>query len=86
MMDIQPSYIVTDTYPDYTCMSKLYLIDVLNKDVILLGRFYSGIRYQGIKRCDLHPRFDLNDTKLTIDTVLEGRRKVYHLDIKDLVH
>lgn len=78
-------YIVTDTYPDYTCMSKLYLIDVLNKDVILLGRFYSGIRYQGIKRCDLHPRFDLNDTKLTIDTVLEGRRKVYHLDIKDLV-
>ena len=67
-------------------MSKLYLIDVLNKDVILLGRFYSGIRYQGIKRCDLHPRFDLNDTKLTIDTVLEGRRKVYHLDIKDLVH
>lgn len=78
-------FIVTDTYPDHTCMSKLYLIDTMTKEVVLIGKFYSGIRYQGIKRCDLHPRFDLDDTKLTIDTVLEGRRKVYHLDISELI-
>lgn len=78
-------YIVTDTYPDYTCMSKLLLIDTKTKEVTLIGRFYSGIKYQGVRRCDLHPRFDLEGNGLTIDTVLDGRRKVYHLDIDKLI-
>ena len=79
-------YIVTDTYPDYTCKSKLFLIDVLEHNVINLGQFYSGIRYQGTKRDDLHPRFDYQDKSLTFDSVLSGQRRVYHMNLEKLIH
>lgn len=78
-------FIVTDTYPDYTCHSKLYLIDTLNKDVIQLGTFYSGIRYQNTRRNDLHPRFNLEGNTLTFDSVLDGKRKVYLLDLDKII-
>ena len=78
-------YIVTDSYPDYTCNSKLILIDRQKNDVRLLGRFYSGKPYQGTKRCDLHPRFDKEGKALTIDTVCEGVRKVYHINLDAII-
>lgn len=78
-------YIVTDTYPDYTCKSKLILIDRTTGDVRLLGRFYSGKQYQGTKRCDLHPRFDKEGKSLTIDTVCEGVRKTYHILLDSII-
>lgn len=79
-------YIVTDTYPDYTCKSKLFLIDVKEHQTITLGQFYSGIKYQGTKRDDLHPRFDAEGKSLTFDSVLAGTRRVYHLNLEKLIH
>lgn len=78
-------YIVTDSYPDYTCKSKLILIDRLKNDVRVLGRFYSGKQYQNTQRCDLHPRFDREGKNLTIDTVCEGVRKTYHIYLEDII-
>ena len=79
-------YIVTDRYPDYTCKSKLFLIDTLKNDVTLIGQFYSGKKYQDDKRCDLHPRFDHEGKSLTIDTVAyEDRKKVLHIDLSSLI-
>lgn len=78
-------YIVTDTYPDYTCHSKLLLIDLIDKDVTILGTFYSGIKYQGVKRCDLHPRFDDDHKCLSFDSVFEGRRRICHMNLDKLI-
>ena len=82
---INERFIVTDTYPDYTCKSKLYLIDRQDKSVSTLGAFYSGMRYRGVRRDDLHPRCDLNNMGLTIDSVFSGKREVYHLDLDKLL-
>ena len=78
-------YIVCDAYPDYTCKSKLMLIDLVNNNVKVIGKFYAYKKYQKDKRCDLHPRFDYKDDKLTIDTVFDKRRNIYHIDISDLL-
>ncbi|MBR2801311.1 MAG: glycosyltransferase family 2 protein [Erysipelotrichaceae bacterium] len=79
-------YIVTDTYPDYTCRSKLYLIDVQKHSVTKLGEFYSGKKYQDDRRCDLHPRFDKEGKSLTFDSVCrEEQRRTYHLDLSELI-
>lgn len=78
-------YIISDSYPDYTCKSKLLLIDLKKHTVKVIGRFYSYKKYQNDKRCDLHPRFDNVGNLLTIDTVCNGKRNICHLDISDLL-
>ena len=79
-------YIVTDTYPDYTCKSKLLLIDIEKHHVSVLGQFYSGIKYQGTRRDDLHPRFDLDGKTLTFDSVLSGVRRVYRMNLDKILN
>lgn len=78
-------YIVTDSYPDYTCKSKLMLIDLKKNTVKILGKFYSYKKYQDDRRCDLHPRFDDLGNMLTLDTVCSGKRNICHLDISALI-
>ena len=78
-------YIVTDTYPDYTCKSKLILIDLKNNSASVVARFYSPKKYQDDRRCDLHPRFDRDAKCLTIDSVANNRRNIYHLDLHNLI-
>lgn len=73
---INDRYIVTDSYPDYTCKSKLLLIDLKEKKVKIIGGFYSYKKYQNDTRCDLHPRHNDNKNELTIDTVYSGRRNI----------
>ncbi len=94
---INERYIVTDSYPDYTCKSKLFLIDLENNNVQIIGRFYSPKRYQDDRRCDLHPRTDSNPPKgsnlkgdsnphsITIDSVCNNVRNIYHIDISKLI-
>ncbi|MDO4499735.1 MAG: hypothetical protein Q4B60_00505 [Erysipelotrichaceae bacterium] len=78
-------YIVTDGYPDYTCKSKLMLIDLKNNTVSVVGRFYSYKKFQDDRRCDLHPRFDVDSKCLTIDSVCLGIRNIYHIDLSEVV-
>lgn len=78
-------YMITDTYPDYTCNSKLYLYDVIKRSVIKLGVFYSPKRFQGISRCDLHPRWNKESHEITIDTVFSGNRRMCKLDLRKVI-
>ena len=78
---IDERYIVTDSYPDYTCKSKLLLIDLREKKVDIIARFYSPKKYQDDYRCDLHPRKDKDGKSLTIDSVCNGVRNIYHINI-----
>ena len=83
---INKRYIVTDSYPDYTCKSKLFLIDLENNNVQIIGRFYSPKKYQDDKRCDLHPRTNLGSNPfVSIDSVCSGIRNIYHIDISKLI-
>ena len=81
---INKRYIVTDSYPDYTCKSKLMLIDLEECTVKVLARFYSYKKYQNEYRCDLHPRYDGTGKTLTIDSVCGKTRNIYHIELNNI--
>ncbi|MEA5027114.1 hypothetical protein SDC9_99793 [bioreactor metagenome] len=78
-------YMITDTYPDFTCKSRLLLYDTKTGKLLTIGQFYSPKRYKGVKRCDLHPRWSQNGEEITFDAVFEQTRHLYRLDIRKLL-
>jgi len=50
-----------------------------------LGFFPSSSLYKGEIRCDLHPRWNRAGTKICFDSVHEGRRRMYVMDVSSLV-
>lgn len=73
---------VADAYPDHTCTSKVYLAKAPYDQATEIARFYSGRRYKGVYRCDLHPRFSPGQAEVTLDTVHSGRRQLVVLSIE----
>lgn len=78
-------WMVCDSYPDHTCKSKLYLVNLQTQKLITLGKFHSYRKYQGTVRCDLHPRFNEDGHSITFDSVCDGKRHVYSLNFKDFI-
>lgn len=73
-------YLLTDTYPDRSRMSHLLLLHIPDQKLTVLGSFYSPLNFVNTGRCDLHPRFS-SKHKITIDSVHQGFRQMYELDI-----
>lgn len=76
-------YILTDTPVDQNGMRGLLIFDELTERVLSLARFHVPSRYQGSVRCDLHPRWNRGGTSVCIDSVHEGSRQMYVLDVSD---
>ncbi len=77
--------LITDTYPDKYGERKLLLLRSDN-ELFEIGRFYSPLKYQGETRCDLHPRWDRLGQKICFDSVHEGMRKMYILEMGIFSH
>jgi hypothetical protein len=76
-------WMVADTYPDAEGIQRLALVDVASGDITELGRFkHQTPGATGDIRCDLHPRWSADGRWLTIDTIHEGPRKIYMLDME----
>jgi hypothetical protein len=76
-------WLVADTYPDKEGVQHLALVNVASGDWVELGRFLHRTRGAvGDMRCDLHPRWSEDGTLLTVDTIHDGPRKIYMLDLK----
>lgn len=87
-------WILTDTYPDENHYRTLILYDYEKNIRIDIGKFYSlPDKKYGVNedwdisgmRCDLHPRWNRDATQICIDSVHEGSRQMYVLDIKEIV-
>lgn len=89
-------FIITDTYPDKDNYRRLLLYDVLKKMLVTIGKFYSIPDKKYLKkhienfgnsevRCDLHPRWGPNGKKICIDSVHEGFRGIYEINLKNYV-
>ena len=78
-------YMITDSYPDHTCTSKLYLHDGVKKSIVKIGSFYSPKRFQGVSRCDLHPRWAKDRHEVTIDTVFSRNRRMCKLNLQAVI-
>lgn len=78
-------WLLTDTYPDKSRMSKLLLFNLLDGRLIEIGRFFSPLKWDVTKRCDLHPRFSEDNKKISFDSEHEGFRGMYIIDIHNLI-
>ncbi len=86
--DGHPSYspdrrwVLTDSYPDKARFRHLLLFDVQRGECIKVGRFFSPWRYDGERRCDLHPRWSPDGRWISIDSTHEGMRRNYIVNVE----
>jgi len=78
-------WFVTDTYPDKNRMRTLMLYDHETGTRWDIGRFLAPEGFDGEIRCDLHPRWDRSGRLVTIDSLHEGFRGIYMLDVGEIV-
>jgi hypothetical protein len=77
-------WVLTDTYPDATHHRTLLLYHWASGERIDIGQFHAPPMDWQI-RCDLHPRWSHDGTKICIDSIHEGSRQMYILDVSSLV-
>jgi hypothetical protein len=76
-------WMLSDTYPDTTHHRTLFLFEMATGERIDIGRFLSPPVTWEI-RCDLHPRWNRDGSKVCIDSVHEGTRQMYVLDVSEI--
>ena len=81
--DGHPSYsldgkkVTTDTYPNRSRMSSLYVINNTTGQVSRVARLFAPFKYDNDFRCDLHPRWNRAGNKICFDAAFEGYRGLY---------
>lgn len=91
--DGHPSYspdgslIVTDSYPDRARIASINLMDGDERKQrnTTIARVFSPFKYDNDTRCDLHPRWNHKGDRICFDSVFEGHRGLYVVDISELV-
>ena len=78
-------YLLTDTYWDAEMKRTLMIYDTETGARADLGRFLSPRRYSEEIRCDLHPRWNRDGTKVCFDSIHEGTRQIYVIDLDDII-
>ncbi len=79
-------WILNDTYPDEERLQHPYLYEVSSGRRVPLGHFLSPPEYKGEWRCDTHPRFSPDGTKVVIDSPHGGTGRQLHLiEIAEIV-
>jgi len=78
-------WILTDTYPDAERMRTLILYRPEDDRRVDIGRFFAPKELDGEIRCDLHPRWSRDGTQVCFDSVHEGTRQMYIVDVRDIV-
>lgn len=75
------SLVVTDSYPNRKRMAFVYLCKEEQEQPVRIAKMYSPFRYDNDCRCDLHPRWNREGTKICVDSVHDGRRGLYIIPI-----
>ncbi|MBI3923896.1 MAG: hypothetical protein HY318_20910 [Armatimonadetes bacterium] len=78
-------WILTDTYPDREHCRTLILYNAARNERIDVGRFYSPPELTGEFRCDLHPRWSRDGRRVCFDSLHEGSRQMYVMDVSEIV-
>lgn len=92
--DGHPSYspdgrwVVTDTYPDPKTSGRSLILyqPETNRRVDIASFFSPPMTISTAEfRSDLHPRWNRDGTKVCIDSVHEGKRRMYTVDVSSLL-
>lgn len=73
-------WLLYDSYP-IDGYRYLYIYNLETRHGITLGGFYSDPQIDGDIRCDLHPRWSRTGTAISFDSIHEGYRGVYWMDV-----
>jgi hypothetical protein len=73
------SRMVFDSYPDRSRMKHLYIYDIEADTLEEIGEFYESLRFFEQTRCDLHPKWGTDGRSIFIDSVHDGRRRLYEI-------
>lgn len=73
--------IVTDTYPNRRRIASVYLCTEADNRSRRIARLFAPFRYDNDRRCDLHPRWNREGTKICIDSIHEGKRALYVIPV-----
>jgi hypothetical protein len=77
-------WVLNDTYSDQFDMRTLMLVQWPDGDRINIARLFSPkSKWWGEIRCDLHPRWSPDGRKVCIDSVHEGTRQMYIVDVSE---
>lgn len=73
--------ILTDTYPNKKRVQHIFIYDVHEKQLKIVDKLYSPLKYFNDERCDLHPRWSMDNKYICVDTTSSGYRglKIYKI-------
>lgn len=76
-------WVLNDTYPDRHDMRTLMLVRFADQQRIDVARLHSPkARWWGEIRCDLHPRWSRDGRQICVDSVHEGSRQMYVMNVE----
>lgn len=78
-------FFTTDTYPNKSRRQNLILSNVEKRKSINIAEIFSPISFDEESRCDLHPRFSLEEKLVFFDYVVKGRRKLAKYSIEKFI-
>lgn len=78
-------FILGDGYPDTDGYRPLFLYDTENEEIYKILKSKSLMDSNWDIRCDLHARFNRQGTKVSFDSVEDGRRKICEIDIQKFI-
>lgn len=83
---VDQRWLLSDTYPeDATHERTLFLFDMKTGRRLDLGRFYADPGLSKENRCDLHPRWRRDGSQVCVDSIHEGDREMYVVDVSGIV-
>jgi hypothetical protein len=78
-------WLLSDTYPDATTHERiLFVFDTDTGRRHDVGSFYADPGLGKENRCDLHPRWRADGTRVCIDSVHENARQMYIIDVSQV--
>ena len=78
-------WLLCDTYPrGPQRLAQLMVYNIAENRKIVLGEFHHEEQFVGDIRCDLHPRWTPDGATVTFDSVHEGSRQIYLVDLSSL--
>lgn len=81
------SLLLADTYPDKLREQHLFIFQLDNNNLVRLESFFSPLEFESTEvRCDLHPRWSPGGKYICVDSVHDGKRAMYVIELSQIIH
>jgi len=75
------NFVVFDTYPNRARVQEVKIARDDSDEVKTIAKVFAPFKYDNNTRCDLHPRWSRDGRKVCFDSVYEGHRGLYVVEL-----